>query len=188
MKKILISLLFALAVATVAAQTNYYPGSAGTIAKSGYTYKYRDLRIGAISEDGSIQLYNADVTYLDKDVANRDGKPIDIKAAIAGTTPPSYSARSMTRVQGEDLIRSFFTSQQKAILKGDSFWVETFVDTSTGKVADVLFSFRKSQSYMNIPIETYRAIELALKQKFTVTVTAEGRKKNYIRFSWSPYI
>jgi len=59
------------------------------------------------------------------------------------------------------------------------------VDTSTGKVADVYFSFFRMQPFVYIPIETYRSVELALKQQMSYTMTTEGRRQNYLNIVWT---
>ena len=74
MKKIIISLIMSLVVATVEAQTNYYPNTTDTIAKSGYTYKYENAP--GFDEPGqsvSLQLYSAASIYLNVEWAYKDG-------------------------------------------------------------------------------------------------------------------
>ncbi len=73
MKKTIISLILSLIVATVAAQTNQYPGTTGTITKSGYTYKYRNLKIHESEIPSILVLYNAANPYLDVNWRHRDG-------------------------------------------------------------------------------------------------------------------
>jgi hypothetical protein len=163
------------------AQTNYYPNTTGTITKSGYTYKYRNFKLGSGTElPDRLKLYNSSVMFLDKEIVYKDGtlKPL--------RPPRPYSGQNMTDEQVETMIIGKFSSAQKATLGGKFLWIEGLVDSATGRIVDVYFTFGRNTPFVNIPVETYRSIELALKEKFTVTVSAEGKKWNYIHFSWSP--
>jgi len=185
MKKVIISVILSFVVATVAAQTNYYPNASGTITKSGYSYKYEYPKYaGGKDFTGMILLYNSSVSYHNVEYVNKNGAPLTEKEVFDGPISPLFSGQSMTKSQLEVLVYRKFSSAQKTSLRGKSIIIGLRVDTSTGRVADVFFEFIRTEPFMNIPVETYRAVELALKQSFTVTVTAEGRKKNYIRLSW----
>lgn len=185
MKKfIFLSILLFSIAETTSAQTNYYPDSEGTISKSGYTYRYGSKK----GDDGDVnpvilQIYNSDNRYLNVKWGRKDG-----------TVPPSYpyedgigspdepehsSASSLTVDQFHSTVNNCFSTQQKALLKGSSIWIECRIDPSTGKVADVYFSFFRNQPARYIPVETYRSVELAIKQKLSFTMTAEGRRMNY---------
>jgi hypothetical protein len=181
MKKIIISLILSLTAIVAMAQTNYYPNTTGTITKSGYTYKYRNFKMASGKElPDKLKLYNSDVRFLDKEIVYKDGTLMPLR------TPSPYSGESMTKEQVETMIIGKFTFAQKATLGGKFLWIEGLVDTSTGRVVDVYFTFGRNTPFVNIPVETYRSIELAIKQQFTVTVSAEGLRRNYIHFSWSP--
>lgn len=184
-EKTIVSTALSLIVATVAAQTNQYPGATGTIAKSGYTYKYGYPKYaGGKDFTSRILLYNASASYLNVEYGNRNGTPLTEKEDLRGSPYPLLSGQSMTKNEMEATVYEKFASQQRTALKGKTIIIELIMDTSTGKVVDVYFNFSRRYPFMNIPVETYRAVELALKQKFTVILTAEGRKKNYLRLSW----
>jgi hypothetical protein len=180
MKKLIISLVLSLVAVAAMAQTNYYPNTTGTNTKSGYTYKYRNMKLAGKDWPSHLKLYNADVRFLDKEIVYKDGtlKPL--------RPPRPYSGQSMTDEQVKTMIIGKFTFAQKATFGKGSLFVEGLVDTSTGRVVDVYFTFGRNSPFVNIPVETYRNIELAIKQQFTVTVSAEGLRWNYIHFSWSP--
>jgi hypothetical protein len=153
MKRIIISIALSLTAATVAAQTNYYPNTAGTITKSGYTYKYGNFKLGSGTElPNDLKLYNADVRFLNKEIVYKDGtlKPL--------RPPRPYSGQNMTNEQVENMIIGKFTSTQKATLVGGFLWIEGLIDTSTGRVVDVYFTFGRDTPFVNIPVETYRSI------------------------------
>ena len=99
-------------------------------------------------------------------------------------TTPDYSSRSLTRLQVISMVDGLFSAQQKAAIKGEVMGINVRFNPSTGKIADVYFSFRRNGPFANIPVETYRSIELALKQNLTLTVTDAGRRLNYIPMYW----
>ncbi len=82
------------------------------------------------------------------------------------------------------MVNGLFTSQQKAQLRGKFVFIELKIDSSTGRIADVYFRIERNGPFANIPVETYRSIEQSLKQNLTFTVTAKGRKMNYLQLSW----
>ncbi len=186
MKKLIVSIIVSLVASVTVAQTNQYPNTAGTITKSGYTYKYDSPKYGEMTSTHFIQLHNASVSYLNKDLANSDGTPMT--EADYFNELPYYSGRSMTDEAVDALIRGKFTAAQKAAfaVRGKAMIIEVRINPLTGRVSDVYFKFLRTDPATNIPVETYRSIELDLKEKFTITVTANGRKKNFIPFSWVP--
>ncbi len=185
MKKTIISIILSLIVATVAAQTNQYPGETGTISKSGYTYKYRNeqMFVGEV-DPWRLELYNTANRYIDIEWAYRDGSRMSFEKAM-GTGPNNdFTASSQTVNQTLAMVDGCFTAQQKVTLRGKAMSIVARFDPSTGRIADIYFSFNRDEPFMNIPVETYRSVELALKQNLTITVTNEGRRLNYISLYW----
>jgi hypothetical protein len=165
--------------------TNYYPNTSGTLTRSGYTYDYRTYKLPSgleLSQD--IELYNTNVKYLDVEWDRKEGEMTYTEAS--GHEPWSYyiSYRSQTLDQLRDIVAGCFTTYQKTLLRGNLMHVRALVDPDTGNVSDVYFIFDWNSPFVNIPVETYRSIELALKQKLTITATDAGRKFNYIDFMW----
>ncbi|MDR2893930.1 MAG: DUF5043 domain-containing protein [Alistipes sp.] len=185
MKNAIISIIVLLAATAAVAQTNYYPNTTGTIVKSEYTYNYRNpMWFGGVEEPTEILLYNADSRYLDTKFAYKDGSEMDVDTELGLDFTDVYTDKSLTERQIADMINACFSSQQRVALRDKHMYYEVRIDTSTGKVADVYFRFDRSGPLMNIPVETYRSIELALKKNLSVTLTAEGRRRNYIQRFW----
>jgi hypothetical protein len=207
MKRIIILTILSLAVAMAAAQepksiapsalnedensvlpeeyVNHYVGDTGTITQSGYTYKYRNGIISGVEVKTRIELYNADNKFLDVPWNYKDGTPKNEGESL-GYYQNSYyfSYSSLTYNQLRTLVAGQFTSQQKNSIQGNSMVVQALVDPDTGKVVDVYFSFRRAYRLVYIPVETFRNIELAIKEKLTITATDQGRKFNFIEFIW----
>lgn len=174
-----------LVAAMAIAQTNQYPGATGTISKSGYAYKYRN----APGFDGPgtsvlLELYNSASTYLDVEWAYADGTGVPMAKLLGEDSTPDFSSVSQTFNQTFAMVNGCFTSQQKSLLNGKRMIINVRFNPATGRVADVSFTFFRDEPFANIPVETYRSIELALKEELTITATAEGRRLNYIEFVW----
>jgi len=185
MKKTIISIIVSLAViTTAAAQTNYYPKTEDTISKSGYAYGYRSEKTGGVVHKSRLEIFNMDNRYLDVEWRRKDGSKPSYEDQFATDEFPHSSTSTMTGDQFSSLINNCLSAQQKALLKGSFIDVICRVDTSTGKVADVYFSFFRLQPARYIPVETYRSIELAIKQKLSFTMTAEGQRMNYMEILW----
>jgi hypothetical protein len=186
MKRIIISLILSLVVVAAMAQTNQYPGTTGTITKSGYTYKYRNDQIFVGEEyPDMLELYNTANRFVDVERGYKDGSKMSFEKFMGEDDTPEFSSASQKYNQTLAMVDACFTSQQKAMLKGEKMSVWARFDTSTGKIAGVHFTFFRNGPFMKIPVETYRSIELALKQNLTITPTAEGRRLNYIQLYWS---
>lgn len=166
------------------AQTNYYPNATGTITKSGYTYKYRNEGNYSQGVSALLELYNAATIHLDVERGYRDGSQMSLEKALWKDKVPEFSTASQTVEQTLAMVDVLFSTQQKVSLKGNVMLITARINPSTGKIADVYFVFFRESPFANIPVETYRSIELALKQRLSVTPTAEGRRMNYTELYW----
>ncbi len=164
--------------------SNQYPYTTGTITKLGYTYKYRNYKFIDVEVPLVLELYNAANPYLDVEWKHKDGSALTPEEKLGKRNDVYFSHSSQTVDQTLAMVNGLFTSEQKTMLKGKLMMIFLRIDSSTGKIADVYFSFRRDYPFVNIPVETYRSIELALKQNFTFTTTAQGRKMNYLQLFW----
>jgi hypothetical protein len=164
----------------------YYSNiNGGTITKQGYSYKYRTYKLpSGFVMTGMIELYNAANIYPDTEWDRKVGTMTEAEAM--GNQPWSYylSYRSQSLDQLRMIVAGCFTDQQKIDLRGQTMIVRALVDPDTGKVADVYFIFGIKKPFNNIPVETYRKVELALKEKLTITATSKGQLFNYMEFIW----
>ena len=80
-------------------------------------------------------------------------------------------------------IKAQFTAAQIDMVKGAMpLAITLYVNSDTGAVDEVSFYFIGTEPWAKIPLETYRAIELIAKKKFTFQITAQGRRYNYYRY------
>ncbi|MDR2890954.1 MAG: DUF5043 domain-containing protein [Alistipes sp.] len=188
MKKSIVLTVVLFALATASAQTNHYPNISGTVVKSEYTYKYRNFLL-ANNVLGDIELYNSSNIHTDVEWGHEDGTPLTYDEAIVGHREPYYASyQSHNTRELQRLVESTFTNSQRKSLDGEMIFVGARVDPPTGKIVDVYFIFPRHSPFVNISVDTYRSIELALKETFSLTSTAAGLRMNFFRLFWSQRI
>jgi hypothetical protein len=171
---------------TVQEPTNYYPNTSGTITMSGYTYKYRNYKAGKVEVTGMIELYNSDNSFLDVKWGYKDGTEATFEELMGQVLSSEYiSDSSQTKAETLAMVKGCFSTYQKTLLRGKSMGITVRFDSSTGRIADVYFDFSRDDPFVNIPVETYRSVELALKQNLTVTMTAKGKRLMYKQTYWT---
>jgi hypothetical protein len=152
---------------------SYYT-STKTIAGNGYTYKCD------IDSYNGITLYNINnqFTYTESTYKNGEIPPYMIDDVVEETWTKPHSI---------SIVNNAFSSAEKAWIRatGHSFSIKMFIDSNTGRVSEVHFTFPKGSRYQQIPLSTFRTIEVNLKSRIWFTLTAEGRKLRYCRRAWS---
>jgi hypothetical protein len=170
---------------TTQESTNYYPNTSGTITMSGYTYKYRNDRVGEVEVSSRIELYNVASSFLDVKWGYKDGASMSFEKQMGKDNTPDFTSASQTIAQTLEMVKGLFSTSEKNLLRGKSMLITVRFNSSTGTIADVYFDFFRDSPFVNISVETYRSVELALKQNLTIAVTDEGRRLNYISLFWS---
>lgn len=77
------------------------------------------------------------------------------------------------------------SASEKQRVKGHELIITMCINSDTGKVDEVEFSFINFGTYATIPISVYRKIETDLKEKVWYIPTEEGKKLNYIYYWWA---
>ena len=78
------------------------------------------------------------------------------------------------------IISRVFSRDEKRMIGDKEMIVTMYVNSTTGRIDDVMFEFFETSPYRFIPVSTYRRIEQEIKQNIQVTPTDIGRKLNYI--------
>ncbi len=176
MKRILLSLLLVVsAVGLSAAQTDYYPNESGTIAKDGYTFKYRTLH------GLSLEIYNVDQKYYFSEEAYSDGSKKGFDFLYEDDFNP-HTGANLSKLDAYETIKDFFSQEQLAYLRTETrynLFINMTIEPSTGRIADVFFSFPLDAKYKTISPEVFRQIEQFLKENMSFTMTDQGRKLVY---------
>ena len=82
------------------------------------------------------------------------------------------------------IIKGALTIAEQNSVKGSKLYIELHINSTTGKVDDVKFSFSNRNSWVNISVPTYRKMELQIKDQLFYNLTDDGRKLTYI-FTWN---
>lgn len=158
------------------AQTNYYPETK-TFHENGYTYQCD------VDEASMVSLYNAECTYYKTEQIDlTTGKRYEF-------TPgkPPLAREPYTKPQCFAIVNKAFSPEVKARIDGRELMIKLYIETATGKIADVVFKFTTgnlAKIYTQVPVSVYREIEVELKKNVRFTPSAVGKKLNYIFMFW----
>ena len=145
-----------------------------TIAGNGYTYR---CDIDSYGDDVTLYNINNQLTYTKWRYKNGEMPYFDIQDVVeeGWTKPHSYS-----------IVNNAFSTTEKAWIRaaGHSFNVEMIIDSNTGRVSEVYFTFPSTSRFQQIPLSTFRTIEVNLKSRIWFTLTVEGRKMVYCMRGW----
>ena len=162
-------------------QTNYYTETK-TFYEDGYTYQVDRC------ESGNIDVYNKDNKWINKDQTYKSTGEYFEMPDYGLELLDNKSYRAMRNVFYNVLEEILSKTENKSIINEEQIcFINFYIDSETGKVDDVRFSFHRTSGYVNIPISVFREIELKIKDLLTFVVTEEGKKINYI-YCFDKYI
>ena len=148
------------------AQCLYTAGQ--TIAGNGYTYK-------CDTDWGGFILHNTDNVWAMTEQKYKDGsrlKGTDVRNGFV------CSADAFSQIS--NAIRSKFTSEQIDLARGEILVMDIFINSNSGKIDGVNFMFNSfKNAWCRIPVDTYRSIEVMLKNTYTFNITDLGKNFNY---------
>ena len=159
------------------AQTNYYPETK-TFHENDYTYQCD------VNKASMVSLYNAECTYYKTEqIDMTTGKRYEF-------TPgkPPLAREPYTKPQCFAIVNKAFPPEIKARINGRELTIVLYIESATGKIADVVFNFttgKLAEIYTQVPVSVYREIEVELKKNVRFTPSAVGKKLNYIFMFWT---
>ena len=168
---VLIGLLFYMTDAN--AQTRFYD-TPRTFHEQGFTYVSR-LMAGVL-----VQLHNQNNQWINVPLANRDGTPLGHPIYSPG--PPTVQIDNdvhMTQL-ARTIVRNAFSPAEMQRIRGSRLGVSMYIDSNTGRVMGVRFTFAVDHGFATIPVSTYRRIEVELMNRIQFIPTAEGRRRNFL--------
>lgn len=159
---------------TIHAQTNYYTVT-HVFQGNGYSYQCN------IYGSSMVELYNSTNQFRDV-TQTLNGALFDPDIFYDQNVTYSWEAQ---RQQAQALAAGIFTSAEINLLKSDPriLTILLYIDPQTGKIQDIEFKFSNRFNYAKIPVERYRAIELALKNNLTFPISTAEKQLNYC-FTW----
>lgn len=163
-----------------------------TIITLGLFAQSHETVVTTIQGDGFVYIKETTDATLKVKLYNQDNEYANVPLVYkeTGERPP-YDLREK-RVEDDDwsslraelIVNRAFTTEQAQIIKDHKLGIGIFVDSTTGKVVGVEFRFLKISPFADIPISTFREIELNMKKEIYFTLTEAGKKLNYVYFGW----
>ncbi len=145
------------------------------IKGDGYTYIKETL-----NNTLKVKLYNKENEYTNVPLINKNtGKRPSIRL-------------QEKRVEDDDLtfsridmiINKAFTDAQKEAVKGHCLGVAIYINSTTGRIMEIDYSFIKTSPFADIPVSVFREIEFKVKDEIRFMITDAGKKYNYVYFFW----
>ena len=81
-----------------------------------------------------------------------------------------------------EIINNAFTVDQRQQLKGKILRVQISVDSTTGRLVDVEFTFLETTPLNDFPLSFWRNLELKLKESIYLKPSDYGKRMNYLPF------
>ena len=149
-----------------------------TFYENGYAYQC-DVLEGAMY----ITLYNKEnkYTYVDQTFKGTN-IPVSIKDDERGDS--HFESDTWTKPKAFSIINNAFSKEEKARVKGEEFTILLYINSDTGKIAEVEYRLFGFNPYASIPVSVYRKIEVELKKSVWFVPTQEGKRRNYILLAW----
>lgn len=172
MKKILLVFVTIFNSLFLFSQTNYY-NETKTFYESGYTYK------AEVPSWGIIYLYNLSNSWVNQD---QKYKGTNEKYTMSDVGEDLFDDASWLVAQEniQSILSNALSRDEKRMIGDEEIILTMYVNSTTGKIDDIAFEFFENSPYRFIPVSTFRAIELSIKQNIQLTLTDAGRRLNYI--------
>ncbi len=168
----ILGLLFA--ANEIVAQTNYYTEKK-TFNMDGYTY------ISDIVNAG--KLYNARNKLTYQQPRYKDtGEIFDSENSRFKIT--YNSNRDKAKSLCDSIIRAEFSAADMERISKNNYkiFVTLYINSETGVVDEVSFSFYENSPYAYIPVSTYRRIELAIKENVRLSLANDYNILTFIYY------
>ena len=170
MKKSIIGLIFTFCALFAYGQDLLYE-EYKVFNEDGYTYICKP-RAG-----GFVDLYNKDNKWVNTCPKDKNtGEDLEF-----GVNTLEYDRNMKNVIQS--VIYNAFTTEQIKMLRGYRLAAIMSLNSETGKLEEVYFSFYHRDPYAKIPVSVFRKMELELKEKVRFQPTEEGKKLDYIYYA-----
>ena len=174
MKRLFFILGLLLAANTIVAQTNYYTQSK-IFQENGYTYK--------VDYAPFVELYNIENRWIDQQPRYKDTGEVFEEENIRIELSTGYTW-DRAEALCDSIIRAEFSADDMERINNDTdkITVVLYINSETGVVEEVSFSFYHKSPYAYIPVSTYRKIELAIKEKVRIDVIEDESLLTFIYY------
>jgi hypothetical protein len=168
-------LLFVVAASAQTYSSQTYYDKTKTFYENGFTYQ-------CDNEERYITLYNKQNRYTYAEKAYKDGRKLP--EDISDGRISAIEVETWSRPKARAIVNAAFSTQEKALVKGERFTISMYIDPDTGKVVEVNFGFWNRSPFGRIPPSTYYKIEQRLKQEIWFTMTEVGKQLNFGFLFW----
>lgn len=172
MKKVLFAFVAIFNSLFLFSQTNYYLETK-TFTESDCTYK------AEVHSWGIIDLYNVSNSWINKQQVYKGTNEIYVMSDV-GEDLFDHASWQVGKENIQTILNNALSRDEKKMIGDKEIILTMYVNSTTGKIDDVCFTFFSKSSYRFVPVSTYRKIELEIKQNIQMTLTDAGRKLNYI--------
>ena len=175
MRRLFFILGLLIATNVIVAQTNYYTESK-VFQQNGYTYK--------VNYAPFVELYNAENKWIDKEPTYKDtGEFFDSENSRFELTFNSSWDKAISLC--DSIIRAEFSAgdMERISNNTDKITVALYVNSETGAIEEVSFSFYRESPYAYIPVSTYRRIELAIKENVRLSLADDYKILTFV-YCW----
>ena len=174
MRRLFFILGLLIATNVIVAQTNYYTESK-VFQQNGYTYK--------VNYAPFVELYNAENKWIDKEPTYKDtGEFFDSENSRFELTFNSSWDKAISLC--DSIIRAEFSAgdMERISNNTDKITVALYVNSETGAIEEVSFSFYRESPYAYIPVSTYRRIELAIKENVRLSLADDYKILTFVYY------
>lgn len=154
------------------AQVNYYI-TTKSFDENGYSYQCD------VPFSGMVTLYNKNNQWI---YVYQVYKSSGESFTMDDDCPDVIEYDTWVDPKCESIVNNAFSAAEKRRVKGHGFHIGMYINSNTGKVDEIDFTFVNFGPFATIPISVYRKIEMEIKQNIWFVPTAEGKKLNYILY------
>ena len=174
MRRLFFILGLLIATNAIVAQTNYYTESK-IFQENGYTYK--------VDHSTCVELYHAENKWIDQQPRYKDtGEFFDSENSRFEIK--YNSSRSKAEALCDSIMRAEFSAGDMERICNDEhdIVVSLYINSETGIVEEVSFSFYHKSAYAYIPVSTYRRIELAIKENVRLSLANDYKILTFVYY------
>ena len=156
---------------TIKAQTHYY-NETKTFYENGFAYQCD------VDESALVVLYNKESKHTYDHLEFKDGTDANGAIIFHGMRPLKTDNWTYDKII--EIADKHFSDLERGRVADRVYNLKMIIDSSSGKVIEVSFSFHKASSFATIPISTYRMIELDLKENVWFIPSEDGKRMKFI--------
>ena len=156
---------------TIKAQTHYY-NETKTFYENSFAYQCD------VDESARVTLYNKENKHTYDHLEFKDGTDANGAIIFHGMRPLKTDNWTYDKII--EIADKHFSDLERERVREKEYTMRIVINSSTGKVIEVSFSFLTSTPFGTIPVSTYRMIELDLKENVWFTPSEDGKRMKFI--------